>query len=81
MDCPYITIREGRHTLRRSHAYHWQIQGQMLVSGCDWCDFVIYTEDYMFIKRVPSDMEVIETIKDKVDRFFFYFYLNACLSN
>ena len=31
VDCPYITIREGRHTLRRSHAYYWQIQGQMLV--------------------------------------------------
>ena len=73
VDCPYITIRGGRHTLRRSHAYNWQIQGQMLVSGCDRYDFVIYTEDDMFIQRVPRDMEVIETIKEKVDLSFFIF--------
>ena len=71
VDCPYIMIREGRHTLKQSHAYYWQIQGQMLISGCDWCDFVVYAEDDMFIQRVPCDTEVIETIKYKVDHLFF----------
>ncbi|XP_077102505.1 uncharacterized protein LOC143753718 [Siphateles boraxobius] len=81
VDCHYVMIKEGTHTLRRSHPYYWQVQGQMLISGCDWCDFVIYTEDDMFIQRIPRDMQVIQTIKEKVDYFFFYFYLNDCLAN
>lgn len=72
-----VTIREGRRTLRRSHEYYWQNQGQMLVSACDGCDYVIYTEDDMLIQSVPRDMEVTETI----NCFFFYFYLSACLSS
>ncbi|XP_037531175.1 uncharacterized protein LOC119421601 isoform X2 [Nematolebias whitei] len=81
VDCSYIMIRDGRQTLKRTHPYYWQIQGQMLISGCDWCDFVIYTENDMFIERVPRDMQVLQTIKQKVDHFFFYFYLSACLAN
>ncbi|XP_076124717.1 uncharacterized protein LOC143104504 [Alosa pseudoharengus] len=81
VDCPYIMIKDGTQTLRQSHPYYWQVQGQMLVSGCDWCDFVVYTADDMFIQRIPRDMEVIQTIKKKVDYFFFYFYLNAFLAN
>ncbi len=49
VDCPYIKISEGTHTLRKSHPYFWQIQGQMLISGLDWCDFVVYTQEDMFI--------------------------------
>uniref|UniRef100_A0A8C6KPA7 YqaJ viral recombinase domain-containing protein n=1 Tax=Nothobranchius furzeri TaxID=105023 RepID=A0A8C6KPA7_NOTFU len=81
VDCPYIVIKEGTHTLRRSHPYYWQIQGQMLISGCEWCDFVVYTEDDMFIQRICSDREVFQTIKVKVGHFFFYFFLNAFLAN
>lgn len=27
VDCPYIKISEGAHTLRKSHPYFWQIPG------------------------------------------------------
>jgi hypothetical protein len=81
VDCPYVMIKDGTHTLRRTHPYYWQVQGQMLISGCDWCDFVIYTEDDMFIQRISRDMQVIQTIKEKVDYFFFNFFLNAFLAN
>ncbi|XP_029958785.1 uncharacterized protein LOC115396857 isoform X2 [Salarias fasciatus] len=79
VDCPYIKISEGTETLRKSHPYYWQIQGQMLISGLDWCDFVVYAQEDMFIKRIPRDEEVTETIKEKVDSFFFNFYLPAFL--
>ncbi|KAI2655758.1 DNA-directed RNA polymerase subunit beta [Labeo rohita] len=52
VDCPYIKINEGTHTLRKSHSYIWQIQGHMLISGLDWCDFVCTQED-LFIQRIP----------------------------
>lgn len=81
VDCPYIKISEGTHSLRKSHAYFWQIQGQMLISGLDWCDFVVYTQEDMFIQRIPRDDETIKTMKEKIDYFFFYFYINASLGN
>ena len=45
VDCPYIVIRDGTPSLRKIHPKFWQIQGQMLISGCDWCDFVVYTQE------------------------------------
>lgn len=81
VDCPYIKISEGTHTLRKSHSYFWQIQGQMLISGLDWCDFVVYTQEDMFIQRIPRDNEITKTMKVKIDFFYFYCYLFASLNN
>lgn len=81
VDCPYIKISEGTHTLRKSHPYFWQIQGQMLISGLDWCDFVVYTQEDMFIQRILRDNDITKTMKEKIDYFCFYFYLNAYLDN
>uniref|UniRef100_A0A671V656 YqaJ viral recombinase domain-containing protein n=1 Tax=Sparus aurata TaxID=8175 RepID=A0A671V656_SPAAU len=73
VDCPYIKISEGTHTLRKSHAYFWQIQGQLLISGLEWCDFVVYTQEDMFIQRISRDKDITATIKEKIDHFFFIF--------
>lgn len=73
VDCPYIKISEGTHTLRKSHAYFWQIQGQLLISGLEWCDFVVYTQEDMFIQRISRDKDITATIKEKIDHFFFLF--------
>lgn len=81
VDCPYIVIKDGTHTLSRTHPYYWQVQGQLLISGCEWCDFVIYAEDDMLIQRIYRNTDVLETIKKRVDYFFFNFFLNAFLAN
>lgn len=49
VDCPYIKIHDGTEMLRKSHLYFWQIQGQMLISGFDWCDFVVYAQEDRFV--------------------------------
>ena len=75
VDCPYIMSSGGNHKLRKTHPYFWQVQGQMLISGCHWCDFVVYTQEDMFIQRITRDNETTNAIKDRVDFFFF-----LCLS-
>ena len=38
--------KEGRldiSTLKLNHPYYAQVQGQMAVGKCKWCNFVIYT--------------------------------------
>jgi len=31
-------------SLRKGHNYHYQVQTQMLVTGSEYCDFVVWTE-------------------------------------
>lgn len=37
-------LTEEGAELKRDHAYFYQVQGQMAVTGHNWCDFVIWTE-------------------------------------
>ena len=37
--CDYL---DGNIKLKISHAYFFQVQGQMAIAGLDWCDFVIW---------------------------------------
>lgn len=80
VDCSYLRVSGGVLQLKQSHTYYWQVQGQLLISGLKWCDFVVYTEDDMFIQRIYRDEGVIETIKQRVDYFYFYFYLPTLMA-
>ncbi|XP_049512427.1 uncharacterized protein LOC125940379 [Dermacentor silvarum] len=35
----------GEVVLKKDHAYYFQVQGQMAVTGHKWCDFAIWTEN------------------------------------
>ncbi len=62
-------------------AYYWQVQGQMLMTGMNWCDFVVSTEEDVLIQRIYRDNGVLDVIREKVDRFYFNVYLQKCLIN
>ncbi|XP_052408620.1 uncharacterized protein LOC127953415 [Carassius gibelio] len=79
VDCPYLKFNNGTPELKQQHAYYWQVQGQMLISGLDWCDFVIYAQDDMMVQRIYKDLKMFLNIREKADHFFFYFYLPRCL--
>lgn len=72
-------MESGKLELKKPHAYYWQIQGQMLITGMDWCDFVVSAEEDILIQRVYRDSDVLDTIKEKVDRFYFSVYIQKCL--
>jgi hypothetical protein len=47
-----------------------QVQGQLWVSGREWCDFVSYWPGLpLFVKRVHRDEEYIKTLASAVDQF------------
>ena len=39
MDCEKSS--DGLLFLNRNHKYYLQVQGQMTLKGCKWCDFVV----------------------------------------
>lgn len=61
--------------LKRLHAYYYEVQGQLLVSGKTCCDFVVSAEEDTLIDRIYRDAEVFKVIRDKVDQFYFHVYM------
>ncbi|XP_041958540.1 activating transcription factor 7-interacting protein 1-like isoform X1 [Alosa sapidissima] len=79
VDCKYLKLHGNTMQLKRQHSYYWQIQGQLLISGMEWCDFVVFAEDDVIIQRIYKDAGVTQIIREKGDHFFFYFYMAVCL--
>lgn len=73
--------RENGYTLRQSHRYYWQVQGQLAVTGLDWCDFVTDTQENFCVERIWRDDEFIFKMKQKLDLFYYTTYLNVYLQS
>ncbi|XP_078140703.1 uncharacterized protein LOC144539475 [Centroberyx gerrardi] len=50
VDCKYIRMNDGSPALKTQHAYYWQVQGQLLTSGLEWCDFVVCSHEDIFVE-------------------------------
>ncbi|KAG9278535.1 hypothetical protein AMEX_G6421 [Astyanax mexicanus] len=77
VDCSYLKMQSGTMKLKQTHSYYWQVQGQLLLTGMEWCDFVVFAEEDILIQRIYRDCEVAKTIREKGDYFFFYFYMTV----
>ena len=61
---------KGTVQIKKSHAYYYQVQGQMGITGRKWCDFVVWTLKDMFIQRIEFDPLLWEEMKTKLEKFF-----------
>ena len=48
---------DGVLHLRTSHMYYAQVQGEMAIMELEWCDFVVYSGDVVFVDRVWFDLD------------------------
>lgn len=80
VDCSYITMQYGTSALRESHAYYWQVQGQLLITGLQWCDFVICAQEDMLVQCTHVDHNITSVIREKVDQFYFHVFMPYYLS-
>ena len=48
---------DGTLRLRTSHMYYAQVQGEMAVMELEWCDFVVYSGDVVFVERIWFDLD------------------------
>lgn len=52
---------------RLPNAYKWQVQGQLLVTGADYCDFMSYYPNIKpFIKRIYPDAEMHKELLERM---------------
>ena len=63
--------------LKHDHIFHYQIQGQLMVSGAEFCDFVVYTRKDLFIQRIFPDITFMNNMYDKLFNFYVKYFLPA----
>ena len=56
--------------LSKSHNYFYQIQGQLLVTGMPFCEFIVFSNADIFVQRIMPDNEVMQSILKKMADFY-----------
>ena len=70
IDYIYLDEQTGLMALDCSHEYYYQIQGQMYVTDCTLCYFVIYTFLDFLVIKVPRDDIFVANMLVLLDDFF-----------
>ncbi|KAJ4929158.1 hypothetical protein JOQ06_004777 [Pogonophryne albipinna] len=60
----------GTVKLDRRHAYYHQVQAQLHVFDVDYCDFVVWTKNDLFVERIVRDVDLWDNIIPRVESFF-----------
>lgn len=76
----FQTLPSGERLLKKPHAYYYQIMGQLGVTGAAWCDFFVYTETEYHIERIVYDTAFFADMKEKLDVFYFSYFLPKFIS-
>ena len=63
-------LNSGKVTLKRTHKYYYQVQGQMAITRRWWCDFVIWTPHSTTVERINFDEEFWATVVPKLELFY-----------
>ncbi|KAG0426985.1 hypothetical protein HPB47_025929 [Ixodes persulcatus] len=50
----------GETHLKKRHAYYYQVQGQMAVTGHKWCDFVVWTNNKTVARSTHTETIVFD---------------------
>ena len=48
---PKFCLDKNMH-LKNNHEHYFQVQGQLLVTGAPFCDFVVYTTKHFSVQRI-----------------------------
>jgi len=48
----FMKLQRGQAKLKETHNYYWHVQGQLAVTGLQWCDFVTDTKPDSTIQRI-----------------------------
>lgn len=78
-ECGFLYNRDGSMQLKRTHSCYWHVQGEMMVTGTEWCDVLVFSREHILVQRIYRDTTVTKAMKKKLDDFFFLYYLPSLL--
>jgi len=77
---PYVKMVDVKMALSKTHQYYYQVQGQLLCTEANFCDFIIYTiTDFQCI-RVKRENEFISSMLEKLESFYYAHFKKAMLN-
>jgi len=77
---PYLEEDEsGIYHLKKTHQYFYQVQGTLLCTNRNWCDFVVWTLKDMKVIHILRDSDFISDMTNKLSQFFESYFKNAVL--
>lgn len=56
--------------LDQMHNNYAQVQGQLMVSGSPFCDFVVYTNNDLYVERIYPNKDYMEKMLSKLCTFY-----------
>ena len=68
-----LELTELGPTLKKSHKYYAQVQGEMAIIGLPWVDFVVWTaaeSDNIFIERIYFSEQYVKHMLPKLVEFY-----------
>ena len=70
----YLQKDVNRLTLKKVSIYYYQVQGEMLLTGLEFCDFIVFNGNEVWITRVKKDEEFCVEMFDTLNIFFKTYY-------
>ena len=68
---PFLEESSGQVSLKPSHNYYYQIQGQLGISQRKFCYFVVYTHVDLFVQKIPFNSSFFSTeLLPKLSKFY-----------
>ena len=65
----YLDLDHDQLCLKKSHDYYAQIQGQLMITGCDFCEFIVFTQCDIHIERIQPDIPFMTEMLRKLSLF------------
>lgn len=68
----YMVFDNDTHVyrLKPEHNYYYQVQGQLMITGVEYCDFVVFTKKDLVVKWIFPDLDFIKSMLDDLSRFY-----------
>ncbi|XP_061177648.1 uncharacterized protein LOC133186407 [Saccostrea echinata] len=65
---------DGKISLKKSHAFYFQIQGQPLVTGVTFCDFILFTRKELHVERIHPDVDFMKELGSNLSEIYFHYF-------
>ena len=69
-NCPCSIMPDKTLQLKKEQNYFFQVQGGMAVTNTQWCDFVVWTPQWISVQRIPYDEEWTTSMLAKLMVFY-----------
>ncbi|KAK6178339.1 hypothetical protein SNE40_013138 [Patella caerulea] len=77
---PYLMLTDGKLTLKKTHNYYYQIQGQLFCAGRRQCKFIVFSLTDLKIMDISFDHEFVMEMLNRLSSFYNLHFKNAILN-